>query len=85
MGVAFRTLDNLERRIDELERLVRHLYERTGVEVPPIPPRPPASDEVMTLIAAGNKIGAIEQLRRETGLGLAEAKQAVEEIESGPR
>jgi ribosomal protein L7/L12 len=40
-------------------------------------------DQVMAYLAQGRKIEAIEQLRKETGLGLAEAKRAVDEIE-GP-
>jgi len=42
-------------------------------------------DAVRERLAAGDKIGAIKLYREATGLGLAEAKAAVETIESGGR
>jgi hypothetical protein len=83
VGVHFHTLEDIERRLTELERMVRHLYEHGRIEPPPPPEPPGPSDQVMAYLAEGRKIEAIEQLRRETGLGLAEAKRAVDEIE-GP-
>jgi hypothetical protein len=60
---------------------------------PPMPPRawPPGAApigdlpdelerEVRELLAAGNKIEAIKQVRAATGLGLAEAKTLVERL-----
>jgi ribosomal protein L7/L12 len=44
------------------------------------PPAPPELDDVSKLIAAGDRIGAIALYRKQTGKGLAEAKQAVEEL-----
>lgn len=41
------------------------------------------SDNVLRLIGAGKKIEAIKLVRDQTGLGLAEAKDAVERIERG--
>jgi hypothetical protein len=40
----------------------------------------PTETTVESLIAAGRKIEAIKLLREETGIGLREAKEAVEEI-----
>ena len=40
-------------------------------------------DEVRELLASGNKIAAVKRYREETGLGLAEAKAAVEALEAG--
>lgn len=40
-------------------------------------------EKVRELLAAGRKIEAIKLYREETGLGLAEAKSAVEEIDAG--
>jgi ribosomal protein L7/L12 len=40
-----------------------------------------ASPAVLAFIDAGQKIGAIKQYRNETGAGLREAKDAVEEFE----
>ena len=83
MGIPWRTFEDIERRLTELERRVGHLYEHNGIELPPEPDPSRPSDKVMGFIAEGKKIEAITQLREETGLGLAEAKRAVEEIEGG--
>ncbi|MBI1313581.1 hypothetical protein GC176_20000 [bacterium] len=40
-------------------------------------------DEIRELLASGNKIAAIKRFREETGVGLAEAKAAVEALEAG--
>lgn len=40
-------------------------------------------DEIRELLQAGEKIAAIKRYREETGVGLAEAKAAVEFLESG--
>ena len=39
--------------------------------------------EIRELLASGNKIAAIKRYREETGVGLAEAKVAVESLEAG--
>ena len=83
MGIPWRTFEDIERRLTELERQMAHLYQHNGIEPPPEPEPSRPSDDVMSLIAQGKKIDAIAQLREETGLGLAEAKRVVEELE-GP-
>jgi ribosomal protein L7/L12 len=40
-------------------------------------------DEIRGLLASGDKIAAIKRFREETGVGLAEAKAAVEALERG--
>ena len=40
-------------------------------------------DEIRELLASGNKIAAVKRYREETGVGLAEAKAAVEALEAG--
>ena len=40
-------------------------------------------DEIRELLASGNKIAAIKRYREETGVGLAEAKAAVEAMYAG--
>ena len=40
-------------------------------------------DEIRELLASGGKIAAIKRYREETGVGLAEAKAAVESLEAG--
>jgi ribosomal protein L7/L12 len=44
---------------------------------------PPSEAGVRSLLAAGDKIGAIKQYRELTGLGLKEAKDAVDAMEAG--
>ena len=44
-----------------------------------------APETVESLLAAGNTIGAIKRLREETGLGLAEAKAAIDARKGGLR
>lgn len=46
---------------------------------------PDLNDEVLELLAQNRKIEAIKRYREVTGAGLAEAKAAVEAIESGVR
>ena len=72
----------LDERIAWLEDAVRRI---AGSVSPPITllPHPGGdemalSDEVRALIDAGNKMGAIQLYRQETGTGLAEAQRAIE-------
>jgi len=78
VGIPWRTFEDIENRLNELERQVAHLYQHNGIEPPPEPDPNRPSDQVMSLIAQGKKIDAIAQLREETGLGLADAKRVVE-------
>ena len=45
--------------------------------------RPPASDDVVALLRAGNKIEAIKRYRQVTGLGLKDAKDAIDALPLG--
>jgi hypothetical protein len=47
-------------------------------------PSPDKMSEVRSLMKAGNKIAAIKVYREITGVGLAEAKQAVESMQLNP-
>lgn len=73
---------DLQQRVAVLEGLVAAL---TGTPVPtPLVPSAPAggpeSDpEVLACLQSGNEIGAIKAWREKTGLGLAEAKFAVDQ------
>lgn len=40
-------------------------------------------NEIRQLLASGNKIAAVKRYREQTGVGLAEAKTAVESMEAG--
>ncbi|MGH8105740.1 MAG: ribosomal protein L7/L12, partial [Arenimonas sp.] len=52
-----------------------------SVNVPVIPPANQMPTSVMAALQSGNKIEAIKLLREQTGLGLKEAKDAVEGME----
>lgn len=59
--------------LTRVEAKLDRLLERLGVE-----PHPPLSERVRAFADGGQKIDAIKALREETGMGLAEAKRAVE-------
>jgi ribosomal protein L7/L12 len=76
--------DALATRIADLERRVRLLEAGIGGGAPDVaapsfaPSGPDADPEVLDALRSGNTIGAIKRYRELTGLGLAEAKDAVE-------
>jgi ribosomal protein L7/L12 len=94
MGLFGGSEDDLQRRVEELERRVAaleralnggraarptgELTETSGSEI--FAPRVGVSAMVRQLAIQGNKIAAIKLLRDETGLGLREAKDAVERL-----
>jgi ribosomal protein L7/L12 len=80
VGIPWRTFEEIENRLSELERLVSGLYEHAGLEPPPPPDKSRPSDRVMELLAAGKKLEAIEQLRADSGISLAEAKKIVDQF-----
>ncbi len=65
--------------LERLELNLRKLLEHLGLEYELCSPPTEPSPQVLEL-ALTNKISAIKQLREETGLGLKEAKEAVEEM-----
>ena len=74
----------LSRRVAELERRMAALEGGGGATEPAAPvPGPESDPELRDLLARGNTIGAIKRYRELTGLGLAEAKDAVESIAAG--
>jgi len=80
--------DDLLNRLTELERRVaileRAAHGDSGNPPPPARPQPSTgtgvSPEVMRLAAAGQKIQAIKRLREETGMGLKQAKDVVDQL-----
>lgn len=94
MGLFGSSDDDLQRRIEELERRVAaleralndgraarptgELTETSGSET--FAPQVGVSEMVRQLAIQGNKIAAIKLLRDEAGLGLREAKDAVERL-----
>lgn len=71
-----RTRTELTRRLNRLEDKVDLLLKHAGLEEPPVP----RQDEVVALVRAGKKIEAIKVYREATGVGLVEAKNAVERL-----
>jgi ribosomal protein L7/L12 len=65
------------------ETLPQETSRNESVGLPGQPPNGP-DDEVLTLIRSGNKIAAIKAYRERTGLGLKEAKDAVEALAAQP-
>jgi ribosomal protein L7/L12 len=65
-------------RINELERLVDHLYRELKMDKPDLSTT--VSDRVRALARSGNAIEAIKLYREETGCDLRTAKEAVESL-----
>lgn len=77
----------LNRRLDAQERLLAKLAGAAGIGAEDLremqQTSPSASPEVRDALRAGDTIRAIKIYREQTGVGLVEAKRAVEEIASG--
>lgn len=65
-------------RINELEDRLNFLYQRLGIEYADPNSDPIRSPKIQDTLRRGNKIEAIKVYRELTGLGLAEAKQAID-------
>ena len=77
LGLMLAVLGSLEairQQVAELRRKVDAISTSLTPSAPAVPP------EVLGLIQAGRKIEAIKAYREATGAGLAEAKNAVEEM-----
>jgi len=82
IGIAllFIRLSALERRLDRLSRLeakLDALLGHEGISFDPLRDVPP---DVQDALHQGQRILAIKRLREATGLGLKEAKEAVDEM-----
>ncbi len=64
-------------------REAKYAVDQIQAAMLPAPPADDNSDAVLQQIAAGNKIQAIKLYRQRTGVGLKEAKQAVELLTEG--
>jgi hypothetical protein len=71
----------LERKIVHLERKVDLILGELGLEYEEREDSFPGLDEVKDLLRQGRKIHAIKVYRQKTGVGLREARDAVERIE----
>jgi ribosomal protein L7/L12 len=75
-------MDDELQRLRTLENQVAYIYRHLGLDpADAVPAAGGLSPEVVQLINSGNKIQAIKAHRERTGLGLAEAKDAVEAFE----
>jgi ribosomal protein L7/L12 len=72
----------LKSRINELEDKLQFLYRRLNIEYADPNSDPILSPQIQEALRRGNKIEAIKIYRELTGVGLAEAKQAVDNFES---
>lgn len=70
----------LRGRVAELERRLEFLYQKLGIEYIDNPGM--TDSRIIDLIKKGNKLEAIKTYRELNNSGLAEAKEAVDRIES---
>ena len=71
----------LRSRVNELEDRLNFLYRRLNIEYADPNSNPVLSPQVQDALRRGNKIEAIKLYRELTGVGLAEAKQAIDRAE----
>jgi ribosomal protein L7/L12 len=72
----------LRSRVHELEDRLKFLYNRLNIDYADPNSDPIYSPQIQETLRRGNKIEAIKIYRELTGLGLAEAKQAMDQLES---
>jgi len=77
--VDSQTVAELLQRVSALERKVSHLYEIADRAEPDFDSSS-VSEEVMLLVGQDRIIEAIKLHREQTGLGLAEAKAAIDGV-----
>ena len=71
----------LRSRVNELEDRLNFLYRRFNIEYADPTSEPSLSPQIQDALRRGNKIEAIKIYRELTGVGLAEAKQAIDRAE----
>jgi ribosomal protein L7/L12 len=71
----------LRSRVNELEDRLKFLYRRLNIEYADPNSDPSLAPQIQDALRRGNKIEAIKIYRDLTGVGLAEAKQAIERTE----
>ena len=73
-------IQQLRSRVNELEDRLKALYRHLNLEYADPGSDPAMSPQVQDALRRGNKIEAIKIYRELTGVGLAEAKQAIERL-----
>jgi ribosomal protein L7/L12 len=71
----------LKARIAELEDRLKFIYRHLNIEFLENNSDPISSPMIQAALREGNKIAAIKVYREMTGVGLAEAKQAIDRAE----
>ena len=71
-------IEQLRSRVNELEDRLKVLYRHLHLEYADSAADPIQSPQLQAALRSGNKIEAIKIYRELTGLGLVEAKQAIE-------
>ena len=72
---------SLKARIAELEDRLKFLYRHLNIEFLENNSDPVSSPQIQVALREGNKIAAIKIYREMTGVGLAEAKAAIDRTE----
>ena len=71
----------LKSRINELEEKLQFLYRRLNIDYAAPTTDPGLAPQIQDALRRGNKIEAIKIYRELTGVGLAEAKDAIDKAE----
>jgi ribosomal protein L7/L12 len=74
-------IQQLRSRVNELEDRLKALYRHLNLEYADPGSDPAMSPQVQDALRRGNKIEAIKIYREMTGVGLAEAKNAIDKAE----
>ena len=72
----------LRSRVNELEDRLKFLYGKLNIDYVDPNSDPIHSPQIQEALRRGNKIEAIKMYREMTGVGLAEAKQAIDRLDS---
>lgn len=73
----------LEARVHRMEAMMQALLIRLGIDPAEVtPPEPPENSAIREALLSGNKIYAIKLYRTFYGVGLKEAKDAIDAMES---
>lgn len=72
-------------RINELEDKLKFLYRRLSIDYLDPQADPVLAPQIQDALRRGNKIEAIKLYRELTGVGLAEAKEAIDRAEQSIR
>ncbi len=71
----------LKSRVNEMEDRLKFLYRRLNLDYADPTSDPALSPQIQDALRRGNKIEAIKLYRELTGVGLAEAKSAIDRAE----